>query len=183
MKKFLMMCLVSLGLFVMNIPETNAQRIALKTNALDWVMLSPNLALEVRLERRLTLDLSATANPITREISGMKLTHFRFQPEFRYWFSRPMAHHFLGFNLMAGFYNVKFGGNYYDGDICALGMSYGYVVVLSRHWNMEATLGLGYGHLRARQYADADACPEMPNFRRWAPMSTRVGLSFSYIFK
>ncbi len=183
MKKFLIKTLLLLGLFMMYLPTADAQRVALKTNVLDWATISPNLALEVRLDRRFTLDLSATANPITRQIAGTKFTHFRFQPELRYWFSRPMVHHFLGVNLMGSFYNVKFNNNYYDGDLCALGLSYGYVVVLGRHWNMEATLGVGYGHLRARQYTDTANIPEEPNFRFWAPMATRLGLSFSYVFK
>ncbi len=183
MRKILTRCLVLLGLCVLYMPGADAQRVALKTNVIDWATLSPNLALEVRLDRRFTLDLSMTANPITRDIAGMKLTHFRFQPELRYWFSRPMAQHFMGFDLLGGFYNMKFNGNYYEGDIWAVGMSYGYALVLNKHWNMEATIGLGYGHLRACKYDKFSNRPQYPNFNRWITVPARLGLSFSYVFK
>ncbi len=182
MKKFLTKCLVFLGVFVFYVQDADAQRVALKTNVIDWATLSPNMALEVRLDRRWTLDLSATGHPFSN-IAGVKLTHFRFQPELRYWFNRPMARHFMGFNLLGGFYNMKFNDTYYDGDIWALGVSYGYALVLSKHWNMEATIGFGYGHLRACKYGNSLERPSAPNFNRWVPVASRLGISFSYVFE
>ena len=158
MKKVFNKCFIILGV-ILNIQMVNAQRVALKSNLIDWATLSPNLAVEMRLNQRLTLDISAAANPFSFTIADMKATHFRFQPELRYWFNRPMARHFMGISLLGGLYNV------------------------SRHWNMEATLGIGMAKLRAFDYREGEEKPATPNLSKWSPVPIRLGLSFSYIFK
>ena len=40
-----------------------AQRVALKTNTLDWVLMSPNLTLDTRLSRRVTFEIGIAGNP------------------------------------------------------------------------------------------------------------------------
>ena len=114
MKKVFNKCFIILGV-ILNIQMVNAQRVALKSNLIDWATLSPNLAVEMRLNQRLTLDISAAANPFSFTIADMKATHFRFQPELRYWFNRPMARHFMGISLLGGLYNVKFKEHLYEG--------------------------------------------------------------------
>ena len=183
MKKVLYRCCFILGVIILNIQFINAQRVALKTNLIDWATLSPNMALEVRLNPKFSLDMSATANPFLFKVADIKATHFRFQPELRYWFNRPMARHFMGIGLLGGFYNMQFGSHIYEGDILAAGLTYGYVLVLSRHWNMEATVGVGAGKLRAFDYREGEDKPAAPNLHKWAPVPVRLGLSFSYIFK
>jgi len=153
MKKVFNKCFIILGV-ILNIQMVNAQRVALKSNLIDWATLSPNLAVEMRLNQRLTLDISAAANPLSFTIADMKATHFRFQPELRYWFNSWAA-----------------------------GLTYGYAFVLSRHWNMEATLGIGMAKLRAFDYREGEEKPATPNLSKWSPVPIRLGLSFSYIFK
>lgn len=182
MKKVFNKCFIILGV-ILNVQMFNAQRVALKSNLIDWATLSPNLAVEMRLNQRLTLDISAAANPFSFTIADMKATHFRFQPELRYWFNRPMARHFMGISLLGGLYNVKFKEHLYEGDIWAAGLTYGYAFVLSRHWNMEATLGIGMAKLRAFDYREGEEKPATPNLSKWSPVPIRLGLSFSYIFK
>ena len=166
MKKVFNKCFIILGV-ILNIQMVNAQRVALKSNLIDWATLSPNLAVEMRLNQRLTLDISAAANPFS----------------LRYWFNRPMARHFMGISLLGGLYNVKFKEHLYEGDIWAAGLTYGYAFVLSRHWNMEATLGIGMAKLRAFDYREGEEKPATPNLSKWSPVPIRLGLSFSYIFK
>ncbi len=95
----------------------NAQRVALKSNLIDWATLSPNLAMEVRLNQKFTLDISATTHPFSFTIADIKATHFRLQPELRYWFNRPMARHFVGVGLLGGLYNLRVKEHFYEGDI------------------------------------------------------------------
>lgn len=164
-------------------PEANAQRIALKTNALDYLTLSPNLALETRLSRTLSVQLSVGGNPINRPIADVKLTHFRVDPELRYWFNRPMARHFVALSATAGAYSLQLKERYIRGDVFAVGLSYGYSVVLSDHWNMEAEVGLGIGSFSGYNYSGADNKPDTKNLNRWLPVPIRLGLSFAYVFK
>lgn len=182
MKKVLFRFLLLAGIFL-NFQQIDAQRVALKGNLIDWATLSPNLAVEMRLNQKLSLDISATTHPFSFTIADMKATHVRLQPELRYWFNRPMARHFVGVGLLGGLYNVKFNKNFYEGDIFGVGVSYGYVFVLSRHWNLETTLGVGVARLRAFKYREEEQKPDTPNWYRWSPIPIRLGVTFSYIFK
>ena len=47
MKKVFNKCFIILGV-ILNIQMVNAQRVALKSNLIDWATLSPNLAVEMR---------------------------------------------------------------------------------------------------------------------------------------
>lgn len=182
MKKFLFRILWVVTA-ILSTQFVNAQRVALKSNLIDWATLSPNLALEMRLNGRLTLDISATTHPFSFTIADIKATHARLQPELRYWFNRPMARHFVGLSFLGALYNVRFKEHWYEGDMWGAGLSYGYAFVLSKHWNMEATLGVGMARLRAFDYREGEEKPDTPNLRKWSPVPIRLGLSFSYIFK
>lgn len=161
----------------------DAQRVAIKSNLLDWAVLSPNLAMELRVSPKLSLDVGVAVNPITATIAGIKATNARLQPELRYWFGRPMSRHYMGVALLGGLYSVKYKHRFYDGDIWAGGLTYGYVFVLSRHWNLETSLGLGVARLRSVSYKEGDKKPQEVNCSGWQPIPMKLGISVSYIFK
>lgn len=162
--------------------SADAQRLAIKTNTIDWLTMNGEIGIEARLSRRLTLDIGVVGNPFNLTVSGIKLNTLRFQPELRYWFNRPMARHFMGFALLGGTYDLKLRSHMFEGDIFAAGLTYGYALVLNSHWNMEAEIGVGLGYLRAFKYRDWEQKPDAPNFHKWTPVPIRIGLSFAYIF-
>ncbi len=163
----------------------SAQRVALKTNALDWVLMTPNLSLETRLSSRVTFDIGMAANPLSKlpYLSDVKLRNFRVNPELRYWFNRPMARHFMGIALTGGMFNVRFHEHCYKGNIAAAGVTYGYALVLSRHWNVEFSLGVGLGRVWGYDFRYGQSVPRNKNMSRWVPVPIRTGVSFSYIFR
>ena len=163
-------------------PKAEAQRIALKTNTIDWVAMSPNLAMEARLSGRLSLQLALAANPFSFSVFDTRLTNFRVEPELRYWFNRPMARHFMALSLTAATYNLRHADHRLVGDAVGAGLSYGYALVLGNHWNMEAEIGVGVAHLSAFNYHGEER-PKSKNYSHMLPVPIRLGLSFSYIFK
>lgn len=163
-------------------PHAAAQRLALKTNAIDWLILSPNLTAEARLSSRLTLQLGLAANPTHISIADIQLTNLRIEPELRYWFNRPMARHFIALSATAATFNLRRKDHHFTGDAVGAGISYGYALVLSDHWNMEAEIGVGLAHISAKDYF-GDTAPESRNYTHLKPVPIRVGLSFAYIFK
>lgn len=163
-------------------PRAEAQRLALKTNAIDWLMLSPNLTAEARLSQRFTLQLGMAANPTHISIADVQLTNFRVEPELRYWFNRPMARHFIALSATAATFNLRFKDRHFNGDAVGAGISYGYALVLSNHWNMEAEIGLGLAHISAKDYR-GEVAPDSRNYSHFRPVPIRIGLSFAYIFK
>lgn len=163
-------------------PRAQCQRLALKTNAIDWIALSPNLALEAAISSRISLQLNVSGNPFKFEVFNTKLTNWRVEPEIRYWFNRPMARHFIALSATATGFSLRHKDHKFIGDAIAAGISYGYALVLSDHWNMEAELGVGLAQVKAYDYK-GDKCPGTKNYSKVLPVPIRVGLSFSYIFK
>lgn len=160
-----------------------AQRLALKTNALDYVALSPNLAFEARLSRTLSLQLGVGGCPVNGSLGDIRLTNFKIEPELRYWFNRPMARHFMAVSLGAYDFSYRWKNKYFIGDAVSAGLSYGYALVLSKHWNMEAEVGVGIATVRAKKYDSPENATEGCNYRKFVPVPVRFALNFSYIFK
>lgn len=155
-----------------------AQRVALKSNALYDLTLSPNLGLELRLARRTTLNLEFTGSVLRKNpvLLGNGLRHVQFAPEVRWWLDgHPFQHHFLGVMGVGALYQLHWDHKQHDGDAAGLGLTYGYNWVLSRHWNIEATAGLGMLWIRD-SYHDRTT-----SYFRPAPL--KLGVSFTYIIR
>ena len=84
----------------------SAQDMALKTNALGWATLSPNVSFEYRVAPKWTLDLSLSYNPFTFN-DNKKWRHISVQPEARYWICAPFGGHFVGPHLLCMHYNAS----------------------------------------------------------------------------
>lgn len=182
-RRSLLLLLPLLLCFMFAAPRAKAQRMALKTNAVEYLILSPNLTFEARLSRVLSLQIGMAVNPLNKPIAGIQATNFRVEPELRYWLNRPMARHFIALSCTAGTYSLQLKNNILKGDAVAAGISYGYVWVLSKHWNMEAEIGLGIGNFHAYKHLAEENRPKNMNFRHTLPVPIRFGLSFGYVFK
>lgn len=143
-------------------PAMRGQDVAIKTNLIYDALLTPNVAVEVGLAPKWTLDMSAAVNNWAVDDHRWKQWHF--QPEARYWFCQRFAGHFVGAHLIGGQYNfgnlnnsIKFLGtdfsdlshHRYQGWMAGAGVAYGYSWILSRHWNLEAEIGLGWIYTRS----------------------------------
>ncbi len=139
-----------------------AQKAALKSNLLYDATTTINLGLELALSPKWTLDLSGNYNGWTFS-DNRKWKHWMVQPEARYWFCNKMQGHFIGLHAMGGQYNMGnidldfnfLGTNFsklkdyrYEGWAVGAGLAYGYAWTLSKHWNLEAEIGLGWAYTR-----------------------------------
>lgn len=147
------------------IPAANAQDVALKTNLINDIALSPNIGVEVGLAPKWTLDMTAEIN--LWKVDGRSWKHLYFQPEARYWFCQRFSGHFIGFHALGGIYNFgklnlpfnMLGSNLkelkdkrYQGWAAGAGVVYGYAWPLHKHWNIEAALGIGWLYTRFDSY-------------------------------
>ena len=71
------------------------------------------------------------------------------------------------------------GHDRYDGKIYGAGISYGYQWILKKRWSMEATIGVGYAHIKYDKYEPGDDGRNTKDY--FGP--TKIGLSFIYTFK
>lgn len=169
------------AVFIVTSPS-HAQRAMLKSNALYWGTLSPNIGTELRLSRHFTLNIEAAVNPFS--IGDTKLHAASIAPEARYWLSaRPQAGHFVGLMALGGIYNVKFSGAVHNGDAIGAGVTYGYSFVLGRRWSLEATVGAGLLHVREKKYKDTEVPPTDANNTRNLLAPLKAGVTFVYILK
>lgn len=173
--------------------STPSPRWAVKTNVAGWATASLNAAAEVRVAPKLSLNVGLSYNPFTYK-ENKKWKHILVQPELRYWLCAPFGGHYIGGHLIYSHYNaggahLPFGlwsglkENRYQGDLYAVGFTYGYSWILSPHWSIEAAAGIGYGFTRYKHYE----CRTCGNYKgtenRHLFMPTKLALSFIYIIK
>lgn len=153
---------ISLLFFLLGaLTGAKGQDMTVKTNLLYDATLTANAGVEVGLAPRWSFDLSGNYNGWA--VDGKKWKHWLVQPELRYWFCDHFAGHFVGIHAVGGQYNfgnfdtsLKFLGTDYSvfaderhqGWYVGGGIAYGYSFILSRHWNLELELGLGYVYTR-----------------------------------
>lgn len=165
-----------------------AQEVAAKTNLLYDITTTFNLGLEVGLGPRMTLDISGNYNPW--RFHDYRLKHGLIQPELRYWTCEKFNGHFFGLHGFYGSYNV--GGlpfnsnirhNRYQGHLYGGGLSYGYQWILNDHWNLEASIGLGYAYIKYKKYPCEDCGEMIKKDHRNYIGPTKAAISLIYIIK
>lgn len=183
--------------FIGFISPAMAQKVAVKTNLLYDATSTINLGTEFGLSPKWTLDVSANYNPWTYS-NNKKWKHWLVQPEARYWFCNKMMGHFIGFHTIAGSYNIgnvnavfKFLGTdfsklkdyRYEGWFVGAGVAYGYSWVLSKHWNLEAELGIGYTYSKSDKYECASCGEKMEDDKTHHYVGpTKAALNLVYVF-
>lgn len=136
---------------------TNANNYALKTNLILWGLASPNLVIEKKINKNVSIELSLGIKPGDSEHDGKSVSYL-LQPEIRYWFSRSFNGGYLGYHLYYSHFgaeNMIFpfqrkglsNSEWYAGYLYGMGIAGGYQWVLNKHWHIEATAGIGYVHL------------------------------------
>lgn len=196
--------------FLLSLYSTNihAQRISLKTNALYWAAMTPNVSAEFRLSRRFTLNTEFDAS-FARLNSDKKLKAGAFSPELRYWFSyRPQAEHFVGVMALGSFYKahnnktitnedgtVKHRNISHDGTAWGFGPTYGYSFVLGKHWSIETSVGAGVLYVTEMKKSpkESSAKPHptyrddegrgINNNKKVIPAILKLGVSLVYIIR
>lgn len=185
--------IVLLLLFVAgSLSALQAQNVALKTNLLYWATATPNLGLEASVGRKHTVQLFYGLNP-WKSSSGKSLRHWVLQPEYRYWFCESFNGWFLGVHAMGGEFNAghfDFPGKIfeelkdhrYEGWFAGGSVTAGYQWVISRHWNFEASLGIGYDYIKYDKFKCGDCGEKLKSKHKHYFGPTKAALSFIYIF-
>ncbi|MDE7160376.1 MAG: DUF3575 domain-containing protein [Muribaculaceae bacterium] len=181
--------------FLMGIAGAEAQEVALKTNLVGDLLLSPNAALEVGLAHRWTAELSGQFN--LWSVDGHRWRHWVLQPEARYWLCRRFQGHFFGVHLLGGEYNMSRLGldiSFLGTDLRPLrdhsfegwgiggGLAYGYAWAVHPNWNIEAEIGIGYIFAKYREYPCAECGTEIDRGSHNYVGPTKAALNLVYVF-
>ncbi len=198
MKPFLALSLLALT----TLPSLG--QVAVKTNLLYDATTTPNVGVEVGIGGKSTVNLVYGINAwsYNSDTHGKRLAkHWVLMPEYRWWFCSRFNGHFLGVHLMGGQLNAAnvslpipgffFQGvnlqkavkdNRYQGPFAGVGVTYGYQWPLSRHWNLEAEVGVGYSHAWLDEYPCGECGTKISTAHANYAGITKLGLSIMYVF-
>jgi len=169
------------------------QKIGIKNNLLYDATLTPNLGVEMSVGKKSTLDLSAGLNPFTFN-DGKKFKHWLVQPEYRRWFCEKFNGTFWGVHLHGGEFSVAnlklpFGmfpslkDHRYEGYFVGGGLSIGHQWVLSKRWNLEASIGAGYAFIDYEKYDCPKCGPKVKDGTYHYFGVTKAAVSLIYVIK
>lgn len=169
-------------LFIFSVSNVYSQHLSIKTNGLMLGAGLPNLGVELVTSKKTSLELSAFAGYHPYKIDFVTIGLI---PEFKYWFSgRAMARSYVGVSLLANSYNLKWKERRYEGDALGLGVTFGYSIPLSPHWNLDFSAGLGGVYFRQKDYDAAEVNTSyFANNKGIKFMPTKLAISIAYIIK
>ena len=184
--------LLFLILLTGTIISAKAQNIAVKNNILYDASTTPNFGIELRLSNKWTAGINVGLNPWTFS-DNKKLKHLLVAPQLRYWLCESFSGHYFGANIAYVHYNVSdikfpFGlysgvdGERRQGDLAAIGASYGYSWILSPHWSLEAEAGLDLGYTWSDRY-DSPKCGTYRGSDNKFLVLPKLALNIVYIIK
>ncbi|MDE7356573.1 MAG: DUF3575 domain-containing protein [Rikenellaceae bacterium] len=139
--------------------STETPNVSFKTNLLYWCALTPNLAFEVYMGRKHSIGIEGGYSD-WKLINNKKDWRYGVNMaagEYRYWFDSSSGGHFLGLNGGWGKYNFRFNdrgvpGTGDQGVVYGGGLLYGYSIEVSRHFNVEFAIAVGYLRVENDEY-------------------------------
>lgn len=191
-------CLVAQTAIAQKGPE-----FAVKTNILYDATTTPNIGIEIEAGQKNTVQLFYGLNPwrFNTDDSYRQAKHWLVMPEYRWWRCSNFNGSFFGVHLMGGQFNaanvnIPVPGFFFKGDnirsgvrdtryqgaFAGIGFAYGYQWILSRHWNLEAEIGLGYNHIWYSRYRCQDCGAKIGSGHSNYAGITKVALSILYLF-
>ncbi len=169
------------------------RQLGIKTNLLYWATTTPNLGVEVATGKKHTAQVFFGLNP-WKQSGGdhSSLRHWMVMPEYRYWFNQNFEGWFLGVHALGGQYNVggvkfPFGllkglrDHRYEGWYAGGGITAGKQWILSRHWNLETSIGLGYIHTKYDKFECGTCGEKLKSAHKNYVGPTKVALSLIYL--
>ncbi len=167
-------------------------QVAVKNNLLYDATTTPNIGMEFGVGRKTTAQLTYGLNP-WKFSDTKQIRHWLLMPEFRWWTCSRFNGHFFGIHAMGGEFNAQGTRNYlkifddietkrYEGWYVGGGITYGYQWILGEHWNLEASIGVGYDYIQYKKY-DCGECGTYGGQDHTHYIGpTKLTLCFEYLF-
>lgn len=168
--------------------SVRAQQIAVRANALNWALGTPDAGMDIVTGEHTSVSISAFGHYRPYGLDSKLLV---LQPEFRYWFNgRPLVREYVGAAAFAAMYDIAGKEHVYVGDAIALGVTGGYVFTMGKCWNLELSGGVGLLGFRHKQYHRHDNYDDYfvngnikANSLGYKLFPVKLGVSFIYIIK
>lgn len=136
---------VVLGFCFLHTEEAKAQRLAVSTNAIEWLTVSPNVSLDIVFTQHHSLAVSASSSP-WKLTPNVYLRHFTLSPEYKYWLNMPFYKSYIGGKILYSSYDLGANDFLRKGNMVAGLIDYGYSFIFSKRFNLVPNVGLGVGY-------------------------------------
>ena len=175
--------------------SAQAQKAAIKTNLIADAVTSPYLGAEFKMKPKWTYEIVGEIN--AWNIHERRWRHWMVQTGPRLWLCEAFQGHFFGFQAIGGQFNIgniphafKFLGqpfqnlkeNRYQGWGVGAGISYGYDWILSKHWNTELEIGIGWIYCHYDRYPCQVCGPAKGHGHHNYYGPTRLSWAIEYVF-
>ena len=172
--------------------SVKAQQIAIKTNLLYDAVITPNIGVEIGTTQKQTVQIYYGVNP-WKFGEHKQLRHWMAQGEYRWWFCHRFNGWFAGAHALGGQFNMSgvklplgvwpaLKDHRYEGWLAGGGATIGYQWILSKHWNIETSLGVGYAYIKYKKYECKDCGELLKNTYHNYIGPTKVAVSLLYLF-
>lgn len=152
------------AILLLSVDASAQNRVVLKNNLLYDATLTPNLGIEAKLSNHWSTGVNAGFRPWpTDDTKTRKYKHLMIAPTLRWWTDSTYHHRFFGATVVYSHYNV--GGITFplglypsvkdhrkQGDLLAIGLSYGYSWRLNRTFRLELEGGADVGLTWFKEY-------------------------------
>lgn len=166
-------------LLLMSLSGSSQERtIGIKTNALYWGAMTPNLGVEMALGRKWSINIDGMYAPWNFK-NNKKYLGWAIQPELRLWCCQVFTRHYVGLHYHYARYNI--GQEMYrrDGHLMGGGITYGYIWVINDKWNIDFNVGVGYARIEYDKFMqECNLLVTERSRNYWGP--TKAGITFVY---
>lgn len=142
--------LIVLLLFLYAFPHGSNAQIYIKTDALHWLFVMPNIAVETKLAKHFTLSAEILYSP-WESINGNPLRFIQLNPDVRWYPKAAFNGFYVGVyatiqDFKLSKWNYWNGGNYQDGWGYGFGAMLGLQIPFSERWSLDVYVGAGWHH-------------------------------------
>lgn len=185
----LLACVVAL--WICSTQNLSAQMVAVRTDALKDLLMTPNVGVDLVVGEKFTLgaEVAFARDPwlITKDLrdkNDLRLTSVT--PEFRYWFNgRPLTRQYVGLVANMTAYEFKFGESMHQGDAYGVGLSFGHVWTLTQRWNIDLSGSCGLVGYRERYTNTKNGAVPTGDANAWGYtlFPIKLGVSVVYVIR
>lgn len=163
--------------------SAKSQFYSVSTNILGWATASPNVGMDIALNRKVSISIEVMGNYLT--LPQFSTQHILSQQGMRFWLMENNIGSFLGFHFTEALYNVGNEKYMFKGWTAGIGASYGYALLLSKRWSLGFEIGASVMYMEDQQ---TEREPVATNGalnrynKRVMVLPTKLSISMIYLF-
>jgi hypothetical protein len=164
--------------------SASAQRIAVTTNLLEDVALTPNVGVDIVVSDRqsIAFDTSFAPYKISEKLHNKRMT---FRAGYKFWLTQAFYAHYIGIDAVASSSDVGIGKKDFKDEYVGLGVGYGYSFIINKRLNIVPGIGVGLAYGKSYEGYDhmisAGNGVQAVSTSGFKPIITRFGVTIQYV--